>query len=259
MRKWLKAGVMEDGVWVPTQRGTPQGAVISPLLANIYLHYVFDLWAQQWRQHAASGRVIIVRYADDIVAGFSHEAEARCFVAELRERLEKFALSLHPDKTRVLEFGRFAAKNRDLQGLGKPETFDFLGFTHIAGTDSRNVFQLQRKTRRDRLRAALRAIKESLQQRRHEPVSAQGEWLGRVVRGYFAYHAVPTNFRSLDAFRHYVLDLWRRSLNRRSQKDRTTWDRISRIAAEWLPRPRILHPWPNVRFYVNYPRWEPGA
>jgi group II intron reverse transcriptase/maturase len=259
VRKWLKAGVMEDGVWVPTQRGTPQGAVISPLLANIYLHYVFDLWAQQRRQHAASGRVIIVRYADDIVAGFSHEAEARRFVAELRERLEKFALSLHPDKTRVLEFGRFAAKNRAMQSLGKPETFDFLGFTHIAACDSRNVFQLQRKTRRDRLRVALRGIKESLRQRRHEPISAQGEWLGRVVRGYFAYHAVPTNFRSLDAFRHYVLDLWRRSLNRRSQKDRTTWDRISRIAAEWLPRPRILHPWPNVRFYVNHPRWEPGA
>lgn len=243
---------------MPTETGTPQGAVISPLLANIYLHYVLDLWAQRWRKYA-TGRVIIVRYADDIVAGFSHEAEAQRFVAELRARLEKFALTLHPDKTRVLEFGRYAAKNRAMRGLSKPETFDFLGFTYIAGIDGRGIFQLQRKTRRDRLRVALRTIKESLRQRRHDPIPVQGEWLGRVVRGYFAYHAVPTNFRSLDAFRHYVLDLWRRALNRRSHKDRTTWDRIARIAAQWLPRPRILHPWPNVRFLVNHPRWEPGA
>lgn len=258
IRKWLKAGVMEDGVQLPTEEGTPQGAVISPLLANIYLHYVFDLWAQRWRRHA-TGRVILVRYADDIVVGFSHEAEAKRFVTELRERLAQFALSLHPEKTRVLEFGRYAVRNRTMLGLGKPETFDFLGFTHIAGVDGRGYFQLQRKTRRDRLRLALRKIKESLMRRRHDPVSEQGRWLGRVVRGYFAYHAVPTNFRSLDAFRHYVLDLWRRSLNRRSHKDRTTWARISRIAADWLPSPRILHPWPNVRFAVNHPRWEPGA
>ncbi|MGH6893343.1 MAG: group II intron reverse transcriptase/maturase [Dongiaceae bacterium] len=258
LRKWLKAGVMEDGVQLPTETGTPQGAVISPLLANIYLHYVFDLWAQRWRK-CATGRVIIVRYADDIVVGFSHEAEARRFVAELRERLEKFALTLHPEKTRVLEFGRFAAKNRGMRGLHKPETFDFLGFTHIAGTDARGIFQLQRKTRRDRLRAMLRTIKESLMQRLHDPIAAHGEWLGRVVRGYFAYHAVPTNFHSLDAFRHYVLDLWRRALNRRSFRTRTTWARITRIAEQWLPRPRILHPWPSVRFAVNHPRWEPGA
>lgn len=258
IRKWLKAGVMEDGVQWPTEEGTPQGAVISPLLANIYLHYVFDLWAQRWRRHA-TGRVILVRYADDIVVGFSHEAEAKRFVTELRARLAQFALSLHPDKTRVLEFGRFAVRNRAMLGLGKPETFDFLGFRHIAGVDRHGYFQLQRKTRRDRLRMALRKIKESLLRRRHDPVSEQGRWLGRVVRGYFAYHAVPTNFRSLAAFRHYVLDLWRRSLNRRSHRDRTTWDRISRIAADWLPSPRILHPWPTVRFAVNHPRWEPGA
>lgn len=258
IRLWLKAGVMEDGVRLATETGTPQGAVISPLLANIYLHYVLDLWAHRWRKRA-TGRVIIVRYADDIVAGFSHEAEARRFVAELSERLGRFALTLHPDKTRVLEFGRYAARNRGVLDLGKPETFDFLGFTHIAGVDRHGCFQLQRKTRRDRLRAALRRIKESLRRRRHDSISEQGSWLGRVVRGYFAYHAVPTNFRSLDAFRHYVLDLWRRSLNRRSHKDRTTWDRITRIAADWLPPPRILHPWPNVRFLVNHPRWEPGA
>ncbi len=259
IRKWLKAGVMEDGVLLATEVGTPQGAVISPLLANIYLHYVFDLWAQQWRKRTAQGRVVIVRYADDIVVGFSHEHEARRFVAELRERLECYSLSLHPDKTRVLEFGRFAAKNRTLRGLGKPETFDFLGFTHIAETDERGIFQLQRTTRRDRLRAALSSIKSSLRQRLHDSIAVQGEWLGRVVRGYFAYHAVPTNFRSLDAFRHYVLDLWRRCLNRRSFRTRTTWNRISRIADQWLPRPKILHPWPSVRFRVNHPRWEPGA
>lgn len=258
MRKWLTAGVMEDGVQLPTETGTPQGAVISPLLANIYLHYVFDLWAHRWRK-SATGRVIIVRYADDIVVGLSHEAEALRFVAELRERLEKFALTLHPEKTRVLEFGRFAARNRAMLGLSKPETFDFLGFTHICGRSLDGAFQLQRQTRRDRMRARLRAIKETLRRRRHDSIPEQGRWLGQVVRGYFAYHAVPTNFRSLDAFRHYVLDLWRRALNRRSQRGRISWARIARIAADWLPAPRILHPWPSVRFLVNHPRWEPGA
>ena len=258
IRKWLKAGVMEEGVVLATETGTPQGAVISPLLANIYLHYVLDLWAQRWRK-TAQGRVILVRYADDVVVGFSHEVEARRFVAELHDRLASFGLSLHPDKTRVLEFGRYAAHNRSLVGQGKPETFNFLGFTHIAGTDRHGRFQLQRKTRRDRMRAALHKVKGTLLRRRHEPIGVQGAWLGSVVRGYFAYHAIPTNFRSLDAFRHHVLNLWRRALNRRSQKDRTTWDRIGRIAEQWLPLPRITHPWPSLRFAVKHPRWEPGA
>ncbi len=259
IRKWLKAGVMEDGVITPTEAGTPQGAVASPLLANIYLHYVFDLWAERWRHHHAHGNVISVRYADDIVCGFEHEADAQRFHADLQRRMEKFALSLHPDKTRLIEFGRYAARNRVRRGLGKPETFTFLGFTHISGRSRRGDFQLQRKSRRDRMRAKLRAIKDELRRRMHDPIPQQGRWLGKVVRGYFAYHAVPTNAASLSAFRHHVANLWRRTLTRRSQKDHTTWDRLARLAADFLPAPRILHPWPDARFAVTHPRWEPSA
>ena len=259
IRKWLKAGVMEDGNLVSTEAGTPQGAVISPLLANIYLHYAFDLWADHWRKHYAKGQVIVVRYADDIVMGFQHERDAKRFMDEMRQRLEKFELSLHPEKTRLIEFGRYAAKDRKARGLGKPETFNFLGFTHICSRSRRGVFQLKRQTRRDRMRARLRAIKEELRRRMHEPIPLQGKWLGQVVRGYFAYHAVPTNSRCLGAFRHYVVDLWRRTLVQRSQRDRTTWNRMAKLAAEFLPLPRILHPWPSVRFAVKHPRWEPGA
>ena len=259
LRKWLKAGVMEDGAITPTEAGTPQGAVASPLLANVYLHYVFDLWADRWRHHHAPGSVIFVRYADDIVCGFEHEADAQRFHAALQQRTEQFALSLHPDKTRLIEFGRFAAENRARRGLGKPETFNFLGFTHICGRSRKGLFQLKRKSRRDRMRAKLRAIKEELRRRMHEPIPQQGQWLCQVVRGYFAYHAVPTNVASLSAFRHHVVDLWRRSLKRRSQKDHTTWDRLARLAADFLPAPRILHPWPDARFAVTHPRWEPNA
>ena len=259
IRKWLKAGVMEKGLITPTEEGTPQGAVASPLLANVYLHYAFDLWAQRWRQHHAHGNVIFVRYADDMVCGFEHEADAQRFRADLQQRMEKFALSLHPDKTRLIEFGRFAAKDRTRRGLGKPETFNFLGFTHICGRSRKGGFQLKRKSRRDRMRAKLRAIKEELRRRMHAPIPQQGQWLGRVVRGYFAYHAVPTNVASLSAFRHHVEDLWRRALRRRSQKDHTTWVRIARLAADFLPAPRILHPWPDARFAVTHPRWEPNA
>ena len=257
--KWLKAGVMEDGVVKPTEVGTPQGAVASPLLANIYLHYVFDLWAKRWRKHHAHGQVIIVRYADDIVVGFEHEAEAKRFLVDLQQRMDKFALSLHPDKTRLIEFGRFAAQNRARRGLGKPETFNFLGFTHISGRSRQGGFQLKRKTRRDRLRAKLREIKEALRRRMHDSIPAQGKWLAQVVRGYFNYHAVPTNAKSLVAFRHHVTDLWRRTLKRRGQRDRTTWARIARLVAAYLPAVRILHPWPDTRFAVNHPRWEPSA
>jgi group II intron reverse transcriptase/maturase len=259
IRRWLKAGVMEEGKLVSTEAGTPQGAVASPLLANIYLHYVFDLWADQWRKRHARGQVILVRYADDIVMGFEHEGEARRFLADLRQRMEKFALALHPDKTRLIEFGRYAAERRARRGLGKPETFNFLGFTHISGQTRQGAFQLKRQTRRDRMRAKLRAIKEELQRRMHEPIPLQGKWLGQVVRGYFAYHAVPTNGRRLKAFRDHVKDLWRRALRRRSQRDRSTWKRIAQLAAEFLPTPRVLHPWPSDRFAVKYPRWEPGA
>jgi group II intron reverse transcriptase/maturase len=259
IRKWLKVGVMEDGVVRPGMVGTPQGAVISPLLANIYLHYVFDLWAQQWRQRHAQGDVILVRYADDIVAGFEHQAEAARFVADMRARMAAFGLTLHPEKTRLVEFGRFAAANRQARGLGKPETFNFLGFTHICGRSRRGGFQLKRKSRRDRMRAKLRAVKEALRRRMHAPVDEQGAWLGRVVKGFIAYHAVPTNSAALSAFRHHATTLWLRLLRRRGQRDRTTWQRISVLADRWLPKPAILHPWPNQRFAVRHPRWEPGA
>jgi len=250
---------MEDGVVKPTEVGTPQGAVASPLLANIYLHYVFDLWANRWRVHHARGQVIIVRYADDIVVGFEHEAEAKRFRVDLQQRMEKFALSLHPEKTRLIEFGRFAAKDRARRGLGKPETFNFLGFTHISGRSRKGGFQLKRKSRRDRMRAKLRELKEALRRCMHDSIPEQGRWLAQVVRGYFNYHAVPTNAKSLVAFRHHVTDLWRRTLKRRGQKDRTTWDRMARLATDFLPAVRILHPWPQARFAVTHPRWEPGA
>jgi len=259
VRKWLKAGVLEDGEWSVSDEGTPQGAVASPLLANVYLHYVFDLWAARWRRREARGNVIIVRYADDIVVGFEHEADARRFWEAMRSRFEQFSLALHPDKTRLLEFGRHAAANRMRRGLGKPETFTFLGFIFICGKSRRGAFQLQRKTRRDRMRAKLREIKEQLQRRMHEPIPEQGRWLKQVVSGFFAYHAVPTNSRALSAFRHYVTDRWRRTLRRRSQKDGMTWERIAKIADAWLPQPRILHPWPEQRFAVRHPRWEPSA
>ena len=213
--KWLKAGVMEDGVVTPTEVGTPQGAVVSPLLANIYLHYVFDLWVNRWRKHHAHGQVIIMRFADDIVVGFEHEGEAKRFLMDLQQRMEKFALSLHPDKTRLIEFGRFAARDRARRGLGKPETFKFLGFVHICGRSRKGDFQLKRKSRPDRMRATLRTIKETLRRRMHDSIPEQGKWLAQVVRGYFNYHAVPTNAKSLQRFRNLVTDLWRRALLRR--------------------------------------------
>lgn len=254
VHKWLKAGVLDEGIWSVSDTGTPQGAVISPLLANVYLHYVFDLWAVQWRRREATGNVIIVRYADDVVAGFEHEVDARRFWDAMRERFERFALELHGDKTRLVEFGRFAAARRNRTGLGQPETFTFLGFTHICGHTRRGGFQLWRKTRSDRMRLTLRAVKNKLRGRMHESIAAQGQWLRSVVMGYFAYHAVPTNSRALAAFRFHITVLWRRTLRRRSQKDALTWDRITQLADEWLPRPRIQHPWPEQRFCVNHLR-----
>jgi len=254
VRKWLKAGVLEDGEWSVSETGTPQGAVISPLLANVYLHYVFDLWAQQWRRREASGNVIVVRYADDIVAGFEHEADARRFWDAMRQRFEQFGLELHGEKTRLLEFGRHVAARRQRRGLGKPETFTFLGFTFICGKSRRGAFLLHRKTRADRMRAKLQEIKDELRRCMHAAIPDQGRWLQSVVRGFFAYHAVPTNFRALAAFRFHVATLWRRVLCRRSQKATLAWDRMHRIVDAWLPRPRILHPWPSERFAVKHPR-----
>jgi RNA-directed DNA polymerase len=259
IRKWLKAGVLEDGIVAVSEKGTGQGAVISPLLANIYLHYALDLWAMRWRRREATGDMIIVRYADDFIIGFQHEADARRFLDEMRERLGKFALSLHPEKTRLIEFGRFAAERRKRRGLGKPETFNFLGFTFICGKTRQDKFQIKRKTRRDRMRAKLKMIKEEMWRRMHQPIPEQGKWLGRVVSGYFDYHAVPTNGRALAVFGHHVTDLWRHTLRRRSQKDRITWAQMTQLVNAWLPKPIILHPWPSARFAVTHPRWEPYA
>ena len=259
IRKWLKAGVMEDGALTQAETGTPQGAVISPLLANVYLHYVFDLWVQQWRHRQARGNMIVVRYADDIVLGFELLADAERFLSEMRLRMEPFGLSVHPHKTRLIEFGRHAARRRAKRGLGKPETFNFLGFTHICGNTRRGKFALQRMTRRDRMQLALRRLREQLHRIRHQAIPQQGARLRQVLRGYFAYHAVPTNARRLSTFRHYVISSWLRSLRRRSQKDSISWARIKRLADQWLPLPRILHPWPDQRFAVTHPRWEPGA
>jgi group II intron reverse transcriptase/maturase len=260
IRKWLKAGVMEeDGSVSPTEKGTPQGAVISPLLANIYLHYVFDRWAQQWRKRQAQQNVILVRYADDIVVGFAKQEEAESFKAGLHARMAQFALTLHPEKTRLIEFGRHAATKRKARGLGKPETFNFLGFTHICGRSRRGGFLLRRASRRDRMRAKLKAIKEELRRRWHEPVAEQGQWLQQVVRGWFNYHAVPTNIASLSKFHHHLSNIWLRALRRRSQRDKTPWTRMSAVIERWLPSPRITHPWPDQRFNVKHPRWEPYA
>ena len=255
IQKWLKAGVMENEIVSVSERGTGQGSVISPLLANIYLHYVLDLWAARWRRREATGDMIIVRYADDFIVGFQHERDARRFLDEMRARLQEFALSLHPEKTRLIEFGRFAAKDRKARGLGKPETFNFLGFTFICGKTRSGKFLLKRKTRRDRMRAKLRMLKAEMWRRMHQPIPDQGKWLGAVVRGYFNYHAVPMNFRSLAVFRTEIARRWRRALLRRSGKADLNWERMNGLIDEWLPRPRILHPWPNLpRFAVTYPR-----
>src|ERR1700716_269577 len=259
IRKWLRAGVLEDGIVKASEKGTAQGAVISPLLANIYLHYALDLWAERFRRRETTGDMIIVRYADDFIVGFEQEHAPRRFLDALRERLKEFALSLHPEKTRLIEFGRFAAENRKRRGLGKPETFTFLGFTFICSKTRRGKFQIKRKSRRDRMQAKLQAIKQELRRSMHQPIPQQGRWLQQVVTGYFNYHAVPTNSSTLTAFLFHVTNLWRRTLRQRSQKDWTTWERIKRLADDWLPKPRILHPWPESRFAVRHPRWEPYA
>ena len=259
IQKWLKVGVLEDGETVVSEKGTGQGSVISPLLANIYLHYTFDLWADRWRRREATGNMVMVRYADDIIIGFEHETDARRFWDEMRERLREFSLSLHPVKTRLIEFGRHAADNRKRRGLSKPETFTFLGFTMICGKSRRGRFLLKRKTRSDRMRAKLQEIKEAVLRQRHQPIPIQGEWLRKVVAGFFAYHAVPTNGPAISAFRYCVITFWHKALRRRSQKDKMTWVRMTKLANDWLPMPRILHPWPSERFAVKHPRWEPDA
>jgi RNA-directed DNA polymerase len=254
VQKWLRAGILEDGIVTIEEKGTGQGSVISPLLSNIYLHYVFDLWAERWRRREATGDMIMVRYADDTVVGFQHENDARRFRDAMRDRLREFSLSLHPEKTRLIEFGRFAAQNCKRRGRSKPETFKFLGFVLICDKSRRGDFRIRRKSRGDRMCAKLREIKEGLRHRMHRPIPETGKWLAQIVAGYFAYHAVPTNSPALSAFRYHVLVLWHRQLCRRSQRARVLWTRMTKLADEFLLPPRILHPWPSVRFSVRHPR-----
>jgi RNA-directed DNA polymerase len=254
IQKWLKAGVMEDGKWSEPQTGSPQGSVISPLLANIYLHYAFDLWVDVWRKKWAQGEVIVVRYADDTIVGFQQRTDADRFLENLRERLVRFGLELHPEKTRRIEFGRFAEENRKRRGEGKPETFDFLGFKHISGKNRLGRFTVRRTTIRKRMRSKLRSLKQELHRRMHDPVAQSGKWLKSVVQGYFNYYAVPGNLESLATFRDRLLGLWWRTLRRRSQMRRISWTRMLTLGRRWLPQPRVLHPYPADRFAASHSR-----
>jgi RNA-directed DNA polymerase len=250
IKRWLAAGVLEDGKWTRSEVGTEQGGSISPLLANVYLHYVFDLWTQRWRKTAAQGEVIVVRYLDDFIVGFEGRADAEQFLEALRERLGQFGLSLHPDKTRLLEFGRAAAQNRRGRGQGKPESFAFLGFVHSCGRTHRGRFKVQRHTIGDRMRAKLQEVKVELKRRLHSPVPEVGRWLGAVVRGYCQYHGIAGNAWAIRQFRQEVGRLWHRALRRRSQKGQVSWERMKRLIERYLPRAHIVHPWPSVTFAV---------
>jgi len=251
IQKWLNAGVLEEGKRIRMEKGTPQGGSASPLLANVYLHYVFDLWAQAWRRKRALGEMIIVRFADDVVLGFQAKSEADQFRAELTERMRKFHLELHPEKTRLLEFGPFAIDNRKKRGEGKPETFNFLGFTHIcAKKRSNGMFTVVRQTIRKRLQAKLNEVKAELRRRMHIPILEQGRWLQAVVRGHIRYYGVPMNTPALRIFRFQVGRLWHRALSRRSQNGRVLWDRMRRLINRWLPLPTVCHPYPLHRMGV---------
>jgi RNA-directed DNA polymerase len=248
IQKWMSAGVIENGDRIDTLEGTPQGASVSPLLANVYLHYVFDLWADRWRRQRARGEVIVVRFADDYIVGFQYRGDAERFLTELHDRLARFNLELAAEKTRLIEFGRFAAERRQKRGLGKPETFAFLGFTHICAKDRRGRFALRRVTEKKRMRAKLRAVKDELKRRRHLPIPEQGQWLERVVRGHCRYYAVPGNIKAVTTFRDQAQRHWFKALRRRSQRAGLDWERMGRLADRWLSPVRILHPWPERRF-----------
>jgi group II intron reverse transcriptase/maturase len=250
IKKWLKAGVLEDGKVWSVEQGTPQGGSISPLLANIYLHHVFDLWIDHWRKRA-DGDVIVVRYADDFVIGFQHKAEAERCLDELRERFAKFELELHPEKSRLIECGRFAMQNRKDRGEGKPESFDFLGFTHVGGRTRKGKYKVQRIPMATRRRSKLAALKTELRRRMHHPVQDVGRWLHTVLTGYYQYYAVPGTSPWLSAMRHQLARLWYRTLKRRSHKSTLNWRRMTRLTDRWLPRPRILHPYPDQRLRVT--------
>jgi group II intron reverse transcriptase/maturase len=255
IRKWLKAGVSEDGEWSETKVGTPQGAVISPLLANLYLHHVLDQWVVNWRKESAQGDVIIVRYADDFVLGFQHRREAARFLEQLRERLAAYGLGLHPEKTRLIQFGRFAVEDRKRDGAGKPETFTFLGFTHICGTIWKSgKFTVQRKTVGKRMTAKVQSIAAELNKRMNDPIEQTGNWLKQVVRGYYNYYAVPGNLPRLQMFQRATAQHWLYTLRRRSQRSRWTWERFGAFMKQYLPDPRVLHPYPLERFCAKHPR-----
>ena len=251
IQKWLNAGVLEDGEWKRMQEGTPQGGSASPLLANIYLHYALDLWVQSWRRKRTGEDVIIVRYADDVVMGFQRKSVAQQFREELKQRMQKFGLELHPEKTRLLEFGRYAVERRRERGQGKPETFNFLGFTHICGETGSGQFSVLRQTIRKRMQAKLEEVKAELRRRMHDPIPELGKWLRSVVSGHMRYYGVPSNGPALHTFRWKVGRLWHRVLSRRSQKGRVLWDRMRRLIAHWLPPVRIVHPYPSQRLVVH--------
>ena len=251
IKKWLNAGVLEDGSRTYSEEGVPQGGSVSPMLANVYLHYVFDLWVERWRRRQAAGEVIVVRFCDDFVVGFQYQQDAVGFLEALNKRLRKFNLNLHEDKTRLIEFGRFAVQNRKRQGKGKPETFDFLGFTHICGKTRKGKFAVLRYTIAKRMRAKLMEIKGELKRRLHWPVPIVGKWLRVVLLGHYRYYGVPGNFRKIGAFKYHISLLWFRTLRRRSQRYRLIWERMSRLINRWLPRPRICHTYPDLSLYVK--------
>ena len=248
IQKWLRAGVIEDGEWSESLEGTAQGASVSPLLSNVYLHYVFDLWADQWRRRHARGDVVLTRFADDYVAGFEHREDAERFLADLRERLAQFGVGLHPEKTRLIEFGRYAAENRARRGDRKPETFDFLGFTHICAKTRNGRFKLKRITIKKKMRAKLSSVKTEIRTTLASLDPEQGRWLASVLAGHYRYYGVPDNIRALQAFREAIIRLWLKALRRRSQRSGMTWERIGRFAKRWLPTASIQHPWPTTRF-----------
>ena len=248
--KWLYAGVLEEGIQTDRGEGVPQGSSISPLLSNVYLHYVFDLWVQRWRQRQARGDVVVVRFADDIVIGFQHQDEAMQFQEALRHRFAPFNLALHPEKTRLIEFGRYAAENRRQRGEGKPEHFEFLGFTHVCARSRKGNFEVLRQTIRKRMQAKLKEIQGELRHRLHAPIPRVGRWLRSVLQGYFQYYGLPGNTRNLSAFHYYVGRIWHRTLRRRSQRQRLTWKRMDRLIHRWFPSPRVTHPNPDFRLYV---------
>jgi group II intron reverse transcriptase/maturase len=250
IRKWLNAGVLEEGKRIRKEEGTVQGGSISPLLSNIYLHYVFDLWVARWRRKQADGDMIVVRFADDWVAGFQYKSDAERFLRKLKERFARFGLELHPDKSRLIEFGRYVAKSRKERGQGKPETFDFLGFTHICGKTRKGWFTVLRKTKRKKWQQKLKEVRAELRRRMHDPVPKQGAYLRVVLMGHMRYYGVPMNRRSLSAFRHQLQWLWRKTLKRRSQKHKLTGTRMRRLVDMWFPNVRLYHPYPLERLHV---------